>query len=169
MYSLLRSLQPRDSRPRACACVQTLRRRSPDESITARDDRAAFACGRAPPLCRAIGITVPIIPGIMPIMTYGGFNRMTGFCKTKASPATTMRLSIPAGRPSCLPIRRPTGLVRTRGAAPHSRSSAYVARIFGVMSAVGGSCRAVVALAQVPADIKATLEGIKDNDEAVKV
>ena len=32
--------------------------------------------------CRAAGITVPIIPGIMPIMTYGGFKRMTSFCKT---------------------------------------------------------------------------------------
>jgi 5,10-methylenetetrahydrofolate reductase len=33
--------------------------------------------------CRAAGIQCPIIPGIMPIMTYGGFKRMTGFCKTK--------------------------------------------------------------------------------------
>lgn len=33
--------------------------------------------------CRSVGITVPILPGIMPIMTYGGFKRMTGFCKTK--------------------------------------------------------------------------------------
>lgn len=32
--------------------------------------------------CRAIGITQPILPGVMPIMTYGGFKRMTGFCKT---------------------------------------------------------------------------------------
>jgi methylenetetrahydrofolate reductase (NADPH) len=32
--------------------------------------------------CRAAGITVPILPGIMPIMAYGGFKRMTGFCKT---------------------------------------------------------------------------------------
>lgn len=33
--------------------------------------------------CRSVGITVPILPGIMPIMTYGGFKRMTGFCKTR--------------------------------------------------------------------------------------
>lgn len=33
--------------------------------------------------CRAIGITVPILPGLMPIMTYGGFKRMTAFCKTR--------------------------------------------------------------------------------------
>lgn len=33
--------------------------------------------------CRSAGITCPILPGIMPIMTYGGFKRMTGFCKTK--------------------------------------------------------------------------------------
>jgi hypothetical protein len=32
--------------------------------------------------CRSVGITKPIIPGIMPIMAYGGFNRMTSFCKT---------------------------------------------------------------------------------------
>ncbi|EIE19820.1 methylenetetrahydrofolate reduct [Coccomyxa subellipsoidea C-169] len=31
---------------------------------------------------RSLGITCPIIPGIMPIMTYGGFKRMTSFCKT---------------------------------------------------------------------------------------
>lgn len=32
--------------------------------------------------CRDLGITVPILPGVMPIMSYGGFKRMTGFCKT---------------------------------------------------------------------------------------
>ena len=32
--------------------------------------------------CREIGINVPILPGIMPIQTYNGFKRMTGFCKT---------------------------------------------------------------------------------------
>lgn len=32
--------------------------------------------------CREIGITIPILPGIMPIQTYNGFKRMTGFCKT---------------------------------------------------------------------------------------
>lgn len=33
--------------------------------------------------CRGMGITVPILPGVMPIMTYGGFKRMTSFCKTR--------------------------------------------------------------------------------------
>ncbi|KAK7345953.1 hypothetical protein VNO77_16569 [Canavalia gladiata] len=33
--------------------------------------------------CRQIGITCPIVPGIMPINNYRGFIRMTGFCKTK--------------------------------------------------------------------------------------
>lgn len=33
--------------------------------------------------CRAIGITVPILPGIMCVSNYGGFKRMTGFCKTR--------------------------------------------------------------------------------------
>jgi len=32
--------------------------------------------------CRAVGITCPIVPGIMPIHTYGGFKRMTTLCKT---------------------------------------------------------------------------------------
>jgi len=32
---------------------------------------------------RAIGIQCPIVPGIMPIMTAGGFQRMTSFCKTR--------------------------------------------------------------------------------------
>jgi methylenetetrahydrofolate reductase len=36
--------------------------------------------------CHAIGITQPIIPGIMPIQTYQGFKRMTGFCKTYVPP-----------------------------------------------------------------------------------
>jgi methylenetetrahydrofolate reductase (NADPH) len=33
--------------------------------------------------CRAIGINIPIIPGIMMIGNYGGFKRMLGFCKTR--------------------------------------------------------------------------------------
>lgn len=33
--------------------------------------------------CRDVGITCPIIPGIMPIQAYAGFQRMTSFCKTK--------------------------------------------------------------------------------------
>lgn len=33
--------------------------------------------------CRQEGITVPILPGILPIQNYTGFKRMTGFCKTK--------------------------------------------------------------------------------------
>uniref|UniRef100_A0A6U4TV69 MTHFR SAM-binding regulatory domain-containing protein n=1 Tax=Hemiselmis andersenii TaxID=464988 RepID=A0A6U4TV69_HEMAN len=37
--------------------------------------------------CRSVGINVPIIPGIMPINTYGGFDRMVGFCKTKVPKA----------------------------------------------------------------------------------
>ncbi|KAK9819788.1 hypothetical protein WJX72_002386 [[Myrmecia] bisecta] len=42
--------------------------------------------------CRSLDITVPIIPGIMPIMTYGGFKRMTGFCKTFVPPDVTAKL-----------------------------------------------------------------------------
>eukprot|EP01104_Vermistella_antarctica_P000530 TRINITY_DN10687_c0_g1_i1.p1 TRINITY_DN10687_c0_g1~~TRINITY_DN10687_c0_g1_i1.p1 ORF type:complete len:588 (-),score=189.29 TRINITY_DN10687_c0_g1_i1:61-1824(-) len=32
--------------------------------------------------CRDLGITCPIVPGMMPIQNYGGFNRMTTMCKT---------------------------------------------------------------------------------------
>lgn len=32
--------------------------------------------------CRDEGINVPILPGILPIQNYRGFQRMTGFCKT---------------------------------------------------------------------------------------
>ena len=32
--------------------------------------------------CRDRGITVPILPGIMPIQSFGGFHRMTILCKT---------------------------------------------------------------------------------------
>lgn len=39
--------------------------------------------------CRQMGITCPIVPGIMPINNYKGFIRMTGFCKTKI-PAEVM-------------------------------------------------------------------------------
>ncbi|KAM7266338.1 hypothetical protein ACFE04_004235 [Oxalis oulophora] len=44
--------------------------------------------------CHQIGITCPIVPGIMPINNYKGFLRMTSFCKTKipAEITSTMEL-----------------------------------------------------------------------------
>lgn len=42
--------------------------------------------------CRAAGIDVPILPGILPIQNYGGFKRMTGFCKTAIPPAIAAAL-----------------------------------------------------------------------------
>ncbi|KAL1827010.1 hypothetical protein DCAR_0206160 [Daucus carota subsp. sativus] len=42
--------------------------------------------------CRQIGITIPIVPGIMPINNYKGFLRMTGFCKTKIPADVTAAL-----------------------------------------------------------------------------
>jgi len=36
---------------------------------------------------RARGITVPVLPGIMPLNAYKGFKNMTGFCKTRVPPA----------------------------------------------------------------------------------
>lgn len=37
--------------------------------------------------CRGAGITVPIMPGLMLIQNYGGFNRMTAFCKSRVPAA----------------------------------------------------------------------------------
>ncbi|KAF6150136.1 hypothetical protein GIB67_023091 [Kingdonia uniflora] len=42
--------------------------------------------------CRQIGITCPIVPGIMPINNYKGFIRMTGFCKTRIPAELTAAL-----------------------------------------------------------------------------
>uniref|UniRef100_A0A6N2KDQ9 Methylenetetrahydrofolate reductase n=1 Tax=Salix viminalis TaxID=40686 RepID=A0A6N2KDQ9_SALVM len=44
--------------------------------------------------CRQIGITCPIVPGIMPINNYKGFIRMTGFCKTKVPAEVTAALEL---------------------------------------------------------------------------
>ncbi|KAF1780120.1 FAD-linked oxidoreductase-like [Phytophthora cactorum] len=45
--------------------------------------------------CRAVGITVPIIPGIMPIQNYGGFERMTSFCNTTCLRSRVPRRELP--------------------------------------------------------------------------
>jgi len=42
--------------------------------------------------CRKMGITIPILPGIMPIQSYAGFNKMTTLCKTKVPPHIPERL-----------------------------------------------------------------------------
>ncbi|KAL6222075.1 hypothetical protein ACLB2K_005467 [Fragaria x ananassa] len=42
--------------------------------------------------CRQIGITCPIVPGIMPINNYKGFIRMTGLCKTRIPAQVTAAL-----------------------------------------------------------------------------
>lgn len=42
---------------------------------------------------RAKGITAPIFPGIMPLNAYGGFKRMTRFCKTRIPPAMAAKVS----------------------------------------------------------------------------
>merc|ERR1719262_17788 len=42
--------------------------------------------------CRKMGIDIPILPGIMPIQSYGGFNRMTSLCKTKVPADIPARL-----------------------------------------------------------------------------
>lgn len=41
---------------------------------------------------RAMGITAPILPGIMILNAYGGFQRMTGFCKTRVPESVAKRV-----------------------------------------------------------------------------
>jgi methylenetetrahydrofolate reductase (NADPH) len=43
--------------------------------------------------CRDLGITIPILPGILPIQNYSGFTRMTGFCKTAVPAAVTKAIT----------------------------------------------------------------------------
>jgi len=43
--------------------------------------------------CREAGITVPILPGMMIMGTYAGFERMTDTCKTRIPPAMRERLN----------------------------------------------------------------------------
>lgn len=42
--------------------------------------------------CRERGITVPILPGMLPILAYGGFQRMIGLCKTDVPADVTERM-----------------------------------------------------------------------------
>ena len=44
--------------------------------------------------CREAGITVPIIPGIMPLHTYAGWKRMTTLCKTAVPTAMSEALDL---------------------------------------------------------------------------
>lgn len=47
--------------------------------------------------CRAAGITVPIIPGLMLVQAYGGFTRMTKFCKSRVPKSLRSRLEAVKG------------------------------------------------------------------------
>ena len=42
--------------------------------------------------CRAVGINVPIVPGIMLVQAYGGFKKMTQICKTRVPAEVADRL-----------------------------------------------------------------------------
>eukprot|EP00995_Heteronema_vittatum_P000374 NODE_1050_length_1082_cov_21.363988_g733_i0.p1 GENE.NODE_1050_length_1082_cov_21.363988_g733_i0~~NODE_1050_length_1082_cov_21.363988_g733_i0.p1 ORF type:complete len:310 (+),score=109.79 NODE_1050_length_1082_cov_21.363988_g733_i0:65-994(+) len=43
-------------------------------------------------ICRAAGINIPILPGLLPIVSYGGFERMTAMCKTAVPESLRKRL-----------------------------------------------------------------------------
>merc|ERR1719446_484367 len=42
--------------------------------------------------CKKMGIDIPILPGIMPIQSYAGFNKMTSLCKTKVPEKIPVKL-----------------------------------------------------------------------------
>lgn len=42
--------------------------------------------------CRAVGITCPVVPGIMCINAYAGFVKMTKFCKTRVPPTLRKKM-----------------------------------------------------------------------------
>ncbi|PIA59757.1 hypothetical protein AQUCO_00400570v1 [Aquilegia coerulea] len=63
--------------------------------------------------CRQIGITCPIVPGIMPIGNYKGFMRMIGFCKTREC-EQNLGLIDEAKISRPLPWRRPTNIYRVK-------------------------------------------------------
>lgn len=42
--------------------------------------------------CKDIGITCPILPGILPINSYGGFHKIVSFCKVKVPEDVTRRV-----------------------------------------------------------------------------
>ncbi|KAG5186668.1 methylenetetrahydrofolate reductase [Tribonema minus] len=54
----------------------------------------ASVYGRFVAECRRVGITQPIVPGIMPINAYGGFQRMTSFCRTRVPPNLLARIEV---------------------------------------------------------------------------
>ncbi|KAJ7947420.1 Methylenetetrahydrofolate reductase [Quillaja saponaria] len=80
--------------------------------------------------CRRIGITCPIVPGIMPINNYKGFIRMTGFCKTK-----NLGLIEEAKILRSLPWRRPTNIFRVKEDVRPifwaNRPKSYISRTIG--------------------------------------
>ena len=43
--------------------------------------------------CRTWGITCPVVPGLMCLNAYGGFQRMTKFCKSRVPPALEAGMS----------------------------------------------------------------------------
>lgn len=51
--------------------------------------------------CRAIGITCPIIPGIMLVQNAGGFGRMTAFCKSRVPAELKRRVEACADSKAC--------------------------------------------------------------------
>jgi methylenetetrahydrofolate reductase (NADPH) len=54
--------------------------------------------------CRASGIAVPIVPGIMPVLSLKQIKRFTGMCGTHLPPALVTRLEVAAENPDVVEI-----------------------------------------------------------------
>jgi methylenetetrahydrofolate reductase (NADPH) len=54
--------------------------------------------------CRAAGITVPIVPGIMPVLSLKQIKRFTDMCGTHLPPALVTRLEVAADNPEVVEI-----------------------------------------------------------------
>jgi len=50
--------------------------------------------------CRAVGITIPIVPGVMCIQSYAGFKKMAAFCKTRVPDELRARMDAIATSPA---------------------------------------------------------------------
>ena len=86
---------------------------------------------RPRPPCRSVGIGCPILPGVMPIMTYGGFKRMTSFCKTAVPQHIADTLEAIKGSDDAVKVGA------LGGAAVHQYSTTAVQQYFST----AGRCR----------------------------
>ncbi|KAF8402446.1 hypothetical protein HHK36_013402 [Tetracentron sinense] len=106
--------------------------------------------------CRQIGITCPIVPGIMPINNYKGFLRMTGFCKTRVCYLLLIDLLRREEERNMKDLWQLT--------ATACRKPQFYQKCVEVLN----HGKEPLEVNEIPSEIMAALEPIKDNEEAVK-